>query len=173
MITKSSASRVSIARSLIALAAAVATLGGAAHIGFAKSTGPFSSLTGSWSGSGQARLDGGRSETLKCKASYTDRNDGAGLGISLRCAGAAAGSIDLRASLASNGGRVSGSWEERQYNASGSVTGQVSGNRISVSINGGGLNGTMNVTTNGSSQSVQISTDSGTFKGMNIGLSRN
>jgi hypothetical protein len=139
----------------------------------AKTSGPFSVLAGTWSGSGQARLDGGRSETLKCKASYTDRNDGSGLGIALRCAGAAAGTIDLRASLASNGGRVSGNWEERQYNASGSVSGQVNGNRISVSINGGGLNGTMSVTTNGSSQSVQISTDGGTFKGMSIGLSRN
>jgi hypothetical protein len=157
----------------IALGAAVATLGGLAQLGFAKTSGPFTVLAGTWSGSGQARLDGGRSETLKCKASYTDRNDGAGLGIALRCAGSAAGSIDLRASLASNGGRVSGNWEERQYNASGSVSGQVSGNRISVSINGGGLNGTMNVTTNGSSQSVQISTDGGTFKGMSIGLSRN
>lgn len=168
MSTKTSSVRVACA-----VAVAMVTLGGAAQLGFAKSSGPFSSLSGSWSGSGQARLDGGRSETLKCKASYTDRNDGAGLVISLRCAGSAAGSIDLRASLASNGSRVSGSWEERQYNASGSVSGQVNGNRISVSINGGGMNGTMSVTTNGSSQSVHISTDGGAFRGMNIGLSRN
>jgi hypothetical protein len=159
----------------LALATGIAAgiLVGAAYPSTAKSSGPFTSLAGSWSGSGQARLDGGRSETLKCRASYTDRNDGAGLGISLRCAGAATGSIDLRASLASSGGRVSGSWEERQYNASGSVSGQVSGNRISVSINGGGLKGTMNVTTNGGSQSVNISTDGGTLKGISIGLSRN
>jgi hypothetical protein len=143
------------------------------HVTFAKSNGPFTSLAGAWSGSGQARRDGGRTETMKCKAYYADRNDGAGLGISLRCAGAASSSIDLRASLSANGSRVSGNWEERQYNAGGSVSGQVNGNRISVAISGGGLNGTMTVTTNGGSQSVQISTEGVSFKGMSIGLSRN
>jgi hypothetical protein len=163
----------SIVRVAIVAAAVALGTGAAPHAGSAKSNGPFAPLAGAWSGSGQARLDGGRIETMKCKAYYSDKNDGAGLGISLRCAGAASSSIDLRASLSASGSRVSGNWEERQYNAGGSVSGQVNGNRISVAISGGGLNGTMTVTTNGGSQSVQISTEGVSFKGMSIGLSRN
>jgi hypothetical protein len=145
---------------------------GASMASSAKSSGPFSTLAGAWSGSGQARLDGGRTETMKCKAYYTDKNAGAGLGISLRCAGAASSSIDLRATLAASSGRVTGNWEERQFNAGGSVSGQVNGNRITVAINGGGLTGNMTVTTNGASQSVQIAAEGVAFKGMSISMSR-
>jgi hypothetical protein len=147
-------------------------LGASSIAGNAKSTGPFSTLTGAWAGTGQARLEGGRTEAMKCKAYYTDRSGGSGLGISLRCAGAASSNIDLKATLSASGSRVSGSWEERQYNTGGSVTGQVNGNRISVAIDGGGLNGTMTVTTNGRSQSVQISAEGVAFRGMSIAMSR-
>jgi hypothetical protein len=147
-------------------------LAGYSIVASAKASGPFSTLAGAWSGSGQARLDGGRTETMKCKAYYTDKNAGAGLGISLRCAGAASSSIDLRATLAASSGRVSGNWEERQFNAGGSVAGQVNGNRISVAISGGGLSGSMTVTTNGASQSVQITAEGVAFKGMSISMSR-
>jgi hypothetical protein len=161
-----------VRRPMAYVAAAALVLGGFSLVASAKSSGPFTTLAGAWSGSGQARLDGGRSETLKCKAYYTDRNSGTGLGISLRCAGGASSSIDLRASLTASGSQVSGNWEERQYNAGGNVSGQVNGNRISVAISGGGLNGTMTVTTNGGSQSVQISTEGIAFKGMSIAMSR-
>jgi hypothetical protein len=159
--------KIAISVSAVALATA-----GTSIATSAKSSGPFASLAGAWSGNGLARLDGGRTETMKCKAYYTDKDAGAGLGISLRCAGAASSNIDLRALLVASGTRVSGNWEERQYNAGGNVSGQVNGNRINVSINGGGLNGTMVVTTTGGSQSVQIATEGVSFKGMSIGLSR-
>ena len=64
------------------------------------------------------RLEGGRTENLRCRASYTGRNRGNGLGISLRCASAAS-KVDLHASLTASGSRISGSWEEREFNAAG------------------------------------------------------
>jgi hypothetical protein len=130
---------------------------------------PFSSMSGSWSGSGHVSFDSGKSERLKCRASYNPRgaND---LGMSIRCAGAG-NAIDLRASLSSSGGRVSGNWEERQYNASGSINGQASANKLSLAISGA-IQGSMSVTTSGSSQSVSISTRAGGMTGVNIGLSR-
>ncbi|MBU6378515.1 MAG: hypothetical protein KJS95_08275 [Gammaproteobacteria bacterium] len=137
----------------------------------ALAAGPFTPLIGTWSGSGQARLDGGRTETLKCKAYYTDRGAGSAIGISLRCASASA-RIELRANLTSSAGSISGSWEERQYNAVGSVSGQASGNRVNLSITGGGLSGSMSVTTSGGSQSVSITTAGTALRGVNIGLSR-
>lgn len=150
-----------------AVAAAMAILTSAA----AAAENPFPSLTGSWSGSGHVRLANGQTEALKCKAYYTSKSGGSGLGLAIRCA-SASNKIDMRASLEYSGGSVSGSWEERSFNAAGNVTGKASGNRLSLSINGGGLTGSMSVTTSGTSQSVNISTEGVGFKGVSIDLSR-
>ena len=137
----------------------------------AKAESPFTVLNGSWSGGGQIRFAGGNSEALKCKAYYTPKDAGAGVGLSIRCASASS-KIELRANLVSQGGRVSGNWEERTFNAAGDVAGQVTGNRISLAITGGGFSGTMSVATTGSSQTVSITTDGIGLKGVNISLSR-
>jgi hypothetical protein len=129
----------------------------------------FNGLNGTWSGSGQIKLDTGNSEALKCRAYYTDK--GEGLGIALRCASASY-KIDLRASLESNGTALSGSWEERSFNAAGNATGQATGNKISLSIAGGGLTASMAVTTTGASQTVAISTEGTRLRNVNIGLSK-
>ncbi len=128
----------------------------------------FSAMAGSWSGSGQMRLEGGRTENLRCRASYTDRKGG--LGISLRCASSSS-KVNLRASLTGSGSRVSGSWEEREFNTGGSASGSANGNNISLSISGG-LDGSMQVATNGGRQQVSITTQNVALKGINIGLSR-
>lgn len=161
--------------SIRSAAATLVAIAGLAAIGAAppalSAGGVFSGLAGSWSGSGQIKLEGGRSESLKCKAYYTDKDDGTGLGVALRCA-SASNKIDLRATLAATGSRVSGNWEERSFNAGGIVSGQANGSRLNLSISGGGVTGSMAVTTSGSSQTVSISTDGSTLKGVSIGLSR-
>jgi hypothetical protein len=136
-----------------------------------EAAGAFANFTGSWSGSGQMRLEGGRTEALRCKAYYNDKSGGTSLGISLRCASSGA-RVELRANLTANGNRVSGDWEERQFNVGGRASGSASGNNISLAINGGGLTGSMSVTTNGSRQSVSITTENVALKGIQIGLSR-
>ena len=116
------------------------------------------------------RLEGGRTETLRCRASYTDRS-GTALGISLRCA-SASNKVDLHANLKASGTRVSGSWEEREFSTGGSASGTASGNHISLSISGDMLSGSMAVTTNGSRQSVSITTHNVSLKGIQIALAR-
>ena len=137
----------------------------------AYAAGAFANFSGSWSGSGQMRLEGGRTEALRCKAYYTDKSGGTSLGISLRCASSAS-KVELRANLVANGSRVTGNWEERQFNVAGRATGSAGGNQISLAINGGGLDGSMSVTTTGSRQTVSISTQNATLKGIQIGLAR-
>ena len=145
-----------------ALALAASTSGSAAD--------PLSGLSGSWSGAGQFRLEDGRSESLRCNANYSPKRDA--LGLSLRCA-SASGRIELRAHLVARGNRVSGTWEERSYNVAGSVSGVGAGNSLRLGINGGGLSGSMVVTTTGGSQSSSMRTDGAALRGINIRLRRN
>ncbi|MET0195199.1 MAG: hypothetical protein ABW200_17700 [Hyphomicrobiaceae bacterium] len=153
-----------------ALAAAGMVMISASAVTMAAAAGPFDSLNGSWSGAGSIRLDDGRTEGLKCKAYYSPRG-GASMGLALRCA-SASNKIDLRATLNSTGSRIAGNWEERTFNVSGSASGQASGNAIKLAIDAGVLSGSMNVTTNGKSQTISVRTDGTGLRGVNINLSR-
>lgn len=131
---------------------------------------PFGSLSGTWSGSGQVRFTGGNSEALKCRAYYTPK-DAANMGLAIRCASTSA-KIELRANLVYEGGKVTGSWEERTFNAAGNVTGQANASKINLAIQGGGFSGSMAVGINGASQSVLIHTQGTGFTNVNIQLSK-
>ena len=132
----------------------------------------FTGLSGSWSGNGRVKFDGGQSEAVKCVAYYKDRDGGAGVGLAVRCSSASGGGIELRANLAATGTAVTGTWEERKYNAAGNLTGQSDGRRISLTIDGGGLSGTMTVTTNGRKQALAFVSQGSALQGVDIDLSR-
>jgi len=100
---------------------------------------PFDTLLGSWRGSGQIELDGGRMERLKCNAYYT--GGGAQLGMAIRCQSETS-NVEIRSKLSQSGGRITGTWEERTYNAEGSATGQATSDKMSLQISGGGVTGT-------------------------------
>jgi hypothetical protein len=131
----------------------------------------FDMLAGTWSGSGQIRLDNGKTEALKCRAFYTQKDQG-GLGLAIRCA-SASNKIELRASLNQARGEVDGMWEERTFNAAGTVKGKMSASRINLAITGGSFSGSMNVSVIGSRHSVSIETNGMIgLKAVNINLSR-
>lgn len=130
---------------------------------------PFASLGGSWSGSGQIKLDNGKTESIRCRGYYN--NKGADqLGLAIRCASASS-KIEMRADLNYAGGTISGTWEERTFNASGSVTGKASANRLTLAISGG-VEGSMSVSLNGANQLVSINTEGSTLKGVSIQMSK-
>lgn len=131
---------------------------------------PFPALAGTWSGSGTAQLEGGKTESLRCKGYYTNGSGGAALGLSIRCANASA-KVELRANLNYSNGAVSGSWEERTYNQSGSVSGKATSNKLNLAISGG-IQGSMSVSVAGGSHSVHVSTGGPVLKGINISMTR-
>jgi hypothetical protein len=155
-------------RSVMAAVGAI-VLAGAATTAAQAQSGAFSGLGGSWSGSGQVRLEKG-SESVRCSASYVSRSGGSALGLSLRCA-SASGRVELRANLTSSGSRVSGSWEERTYGLGGSVSGSASGSSLRLSFSGS-VSGAMTVTTSGGSQSISVRTDTSALKGVSVSLRR-
>jgi hypothetical protein len=132
---------------------------------------PFATLSGTWTGSGQVRIEGGKNERITCKAYYTPKDGGAGVGIALRCASTSY-TINLRSTLTSVGGRVTGSWEEQTFNASGDVIGRASPGNLAVSISGGGISGSMSVSFGGATQQVSINTSGSALRGVSISLSK-
>lgn len=151
-------------------AIAAAALAVCAVVTPAMADGAFAGLNGSWRGAGNVTLSGGQKEKLTCKAYYNPKNAGAELSIALTCS-SQANKIELRANLNSSGNGISGSWEERAFNSSGSITGKSSGSKLQLSISGT-LKGTMSISTGGSSQSVNIVTDGTGFKAVNLTLSK-
>lgn len=131
---------------------------------------PFTQLAGTWSGSGTAQLEGGKTENLRCKGYYTNGDGGSALGLSIRCANASA-KVELRANLSYANGAVSGSWEERTYNQSGTITGKATGNKMNLAISGG-IEGSMSVSVADRHHSVTVSTAASALKGINISMSR-
>jgi len=129
---------------------------------------PFDVLLGSWGGSGQITMTDGRKERLKCNAYYT--GGGSQLGMAIRCQSESS-NVEIRSKLSQSGGRITGTWEERTFDASGNAVGQASGGRINLQISGG-VSGTMSVSYSGSRQSVAISTQGIALKAVSISLSR-
>jgi len=152
---------------IFAMAMAVGLLSG---VPTPRAAGAFAFFSGSWSGSGSIRLDDGRSEALKCRAYYSPKGE-ENLGLALRCA-SSSNKIELRAQLTATGGRVAGHWEERTFNASGTVAGHASGNNIKLAINGGGFSGSMAVTSDGKNQVISVATQGVALKGVSVNLRR-
>ena len=129
-----------------------------------------SGLAGNWSGGGQIRLQDGRSERISCRAFYTPRDGGSSMGLALRCASTSY-KIEFRSSIQLNGSRVSGTWEERSFNAGGSVSGSASNGALDMAFSGT-LSGSMSVSYGPSSQRVSINTGGGGVSSVSLSLSR-
>ncbi len=153
------------AKVLAASAVAIAMIGVPAVAG-----GPFSALVGTWTGTGTARLEGGKSEKLSCKGYYSG-SGGSELKLNIICANAST-KVELRSVLKYAGGKVTGTWEERNYNPSGTRTGSADESKLRLSIGGGGLTGSLSVSIGGATQSVSLSTQGSVLKGVNINFAR-
>ena len=129
---------------------------------------PFDTLLGSWRGNGQIKLSDGRTERLKCNAYYT--GGGSQLGMAIRCQSESS-NVEIRSKLSQTGGRISGTWEERTFNAEGTASGEASSDKLSLQITGG-VTGTMQVSYSGSRQSVAISTQGIALQSVTIDLTR-
>jgi hypothetical protein len=131
-------------------------------------TGPFAQLLGTWGGGGMASYDDGSRERLTCNAYYT--GGGSQLRLAIYC-NSPTHKIQMRGKVSYSGGRVTGTWEERTFNAEGSLNGSASGNRISMSI-GGNVQGSMNVSYSNNRQSVSITAGGVALRGVSMSLSR-
>jgi len=119
-----------------------------------KGTGnPFDLLKGYWSGGGTVAPGKGAPEKVSCKVTYSV--EGSAVSQNMRCAG-----TDYKFNPSSKlnyaGGKISGSWSETTYDASGSVSGRAAGNTVHAIINGAKFSGRMSINVSGSSHSINI-----------------
>ncbi|MEL6297466.1 MAG: hypothetical protein AAFQ45_02750 [Pseudomonadota bacterium] len=131
---------------------------------------PFTTIGGTWAGSGSARLSSGETERLRCRAYYNPKSGGSRMGLAIRCA-SAGNKIELRSQLNYANGLVSGNWTETNFNASGSLTGRARPGRISLTIRGG-LTGSLTLSFGRGSQTVSLRTSTTSLRSVNISLSR-
>lgn len=127
--------------------------------------GTFAALDGAWAGSGNVRLDSGKTERLRCRG-YYNAKQGNTLGMAINCANASF-KIHIRANLRSSGSAITGTWEEREFNQTGNVSGRRTANGFNLKFSGA-ITGSMNVTMTGSRQTVSISTGGPGFTGANL-----
>ncbi|HEY7550565.1 MAG TPA: hypothetical protein VH913_13755 [Hyphomicrobiaceae bacterium] len=129
----------------------------------------FDSLIGSWSGQGQIRYDDGQAEGIRCTAYYTGGGDR--LRLAIRCRSATT-EVEIRGQLMAEGERLIGTWEERTFNASGEANGRITGDKMSLSVTGGGFKGAMSVSYAGAKQVVNISTEGIRMRSVNVTMGK-
>lgn len=148
------------------LAVLTLTLAGVSN---ARAKNPFDSLLGTWTGSGKLVLQSGQWEIIKCNAYYT--GGGSELRLAVRCASASY-KVEIRSKLSLVGDEISGTWEERTYNAAGTVSGHALANRLSFLISDAGFSGSMSVSYGKAEQSVSIITKGINLQRVNMTLSK-
>ena len=127
----------------------------AATVGSASSTGPFSELAGSWSGSGTIDLSKDRHEPIRCRASYDVLEEQNKLQLNIHCASDSY-NFDLRSSATYNAGVITGNWSESTRNAAGTLSGKVEGSGFQVVAKGPTFTANLSLATHGDKQSVTI-----------------
>jgi hypothetical protein len=112
-------------------------------------------LAGHWSGSGDIQLATGAKEPIRCRASYDVLSEQSNLQFNIRCASDSY-KFDLRGSASYTSGTVKGSWSESTRNASGTMSGTATADRVEMVAKGAAFSATFTLQTKGPTQSVTI-----------------
>ena len=157
-----------VAREAVRLAAIPLAM--AAMIGVAQA-GPFDTFAGSWSGTGTIAMNDGHNERIRCKAVYEVTPSGIILHQNLRCASDSY-KFEVRSSIQAEGSNLTGTWTEVTRQATGAVSGSISGGQISTHVEGTGFSASLNVTTRGNQQTVSINPQGTDIKAVQIDMKR-
>ena len=131
----------------------------------------FATMAGNWSGGGTIDLTNDIHEKLRCRAHHTYGAGNNSLAISIRCASDNY-KFELTSNVTERRGQVSGSWNEASYGVTGTITGRVSGSRVTAVAAGDKFTADLSVTTNGNHQSVTITPKATYLQNVQIALNR-
>ena len=117
--------------------------------------GPLAHFAGSWSGSGKITVQNGSSERIRCRSSNGKNASGNAMSMNLRCASDSY-KFELASDINSDGGNISGSWNETTRGVMGSLSGKVNGNNIQAAATAVGFNASLAIRSSGNSLTVVI-----------------
>lgn len=132
---------------------------------------PFPSLAGSWSGAGTVGVPNRPRERVRCQATNTLAPSGLELHQTLRCASESY-RLDVTSALLYSDGQIAGTWTERIRDASGRVSGSVTGNQIRAIVQGPGFSAALLAITRGNRQTLSLRTDRSDMPSVSIELRR-
>jgi len=114
---------------------------------------PFDQLKGDWTGGGMVTPSRGDPEKVDCKVAY----DVAGSTVTqtLLCSGVD-NQFDAKTKFKYKGGKISGWWNEKTYDASGSVSGSAIGHLVHARISGDKFSGRMSINVSDSGHTINI-----------------
>jgi hypothetical protein len=128
---------------------------------------PFKDLPGRWVGEGRLGLKDGKTESVKCRATYFLTEGADELQQNIRCA-SASGKIEVKSAVAHKAGQLSGSWNELIYNLGGELSGEVTPRGFRISVRGSGLTANMEVILYEGRQIVEIQFFDSTLLGLTL-----
>jgi hypothetical protein len=132
---------------------------------------PFAAMAGSWTGGGTISLLNDINEKLRCRANHSFAQGTNSLSLSIRCSSDNY-KFELTSNVVERRGQVSGRWNEASYGVSGTISGRVTGNRISAMAQGDKFTTALSVTTTGNRQTVSITPQATYVTSVQIALSR-
>jgi hypothetical protein len=158
--------------SILKAAAVAVTLSLAASSSHAQAaSGPFADFEGAWSGTGTISMSNGANERIRCRASYQITEAGRLLSQDLRCASDSY-KFELQATVAHQGGAISGSWNETTRSVVGTISGRISGGTIRAVATAPAVSANLALETRGNSQSVTIQSPGSEVSEVSITLRR-
>jgi hypothetical protein len=103
---------------------------------------PFDQLKGDWTGGGVVTPAKGGTKKVTCKVSYAVA--GSAITQNMVCNGDDY-QFDAKTKFKNNGGKLSGSWNEVIYDASGNISGTAGGDTVHARISGDKFSGRMSI----------------------------
>lgn len=120
--------------------------------------GPFVGLEGIWGGSGTLTYASGTKERLRCRVQYVVAGNEDSLSQALRCASDSY-KFQINAIYIHQNGNITGRWDEKTMEISGTITGNASAGHITGNLHGPGFLAQVLVDTNGNAQTVTIASE--------------
>ncbi len=106
----------------------------------------FEGLKGWWIGYGRLGFQNGKTENVKCRATYDVRKpSGQHMRQVVRCA-SPSGNVEVESNITQTGKMLAGTWNEKRYEFAGEITGRVLRDGFRVTVNGARLMAQMTVT---------------------------
>ncbi len=158
-IPQASALAIGIALGLAALQPAAASLG------------PFQRFVGDWTGGGQVVGSNGDRERIRCRARYSESEQGESLNQSIVCASESY-RIDITSFVQASGDSVQGDWREATRDISGHVTGRIANGRFEGAVVGPGFSAQISLTSDGRRQALNIEPSGGDISQVRVELHR-